>query len=87
MPVIRVSNEAYQKLLRLQADDGNSMSIFMDRLIARYGDLEDETKRTESGNKGRSQKRTRKSGGKSRGADKGSGEQKWVAGIEGLVEG
>lgn len=35
MPVIRVSNETYQKLLKLQAEDGNTMSIFMDRLIAK----------------------------------------------------
>ena len=34
MPVIRVSNETYQKLLRLQADDGNTMSIFLDRFVA-----------------------------------------------------
>jgi len=35
MPVIRVSNEAYQKILKLQAEDGNSMSIFMDRLMTK----------------------------------------------------
>ena len=57
MPVIRVSNEAYQKLLGLQSKDGNSMSVFMDRLVARYGELEDESKRTESRDKGRSPKR------------------------------
>lgn len=35
MPVIRVSNEAYKKLLELQARDGNTMSVFMDRLLAK----------------------------------------------------
>jgi predicted FMN-binding regulatory protein PaiB len=35
MPVIRVSNEAYQKILKLQAQDGNAMSIFIDRLMDR----------------------------------------------------
>ena len=35
MPVIRVSNETYQKLLRLQAEDGNAMSVFMDRFVSK----------------------------------------------------
>jgi hypothetical protein len=34
MPVIRISNEAYQKLLSLQAEDGNTMSVFFDRFVA-----------------------------------------------------
>jgi len=36
MPVIRVSNEAYRTLLRLQAEDGNTMSVFLDRFFAKY---------------------------------------------------
>ena len=35
MPVIRVSNEAYQQILKLQAEDGNAMSVFIDRFLAR----------------------------------------------------
>lgn len=57
MPVVRVSNETYQKILELQAKDGNSMSVFMDRLITRYKELEDESKRAKSGDKSRSPKR------------------------------
>lgn len=36
MPVIRVSNEAYRTLLRLQAEDGNTMSVFLDRFFAKH---------------------------------------------------
>ena len=84
MPVIRVSNETYQILLELQAKDGNSMSIFMDRLMARYKELEDaersqDRERTEGGDK----KRTRKTAGKS--GKKGKSSREWLLGIEGLV--
>ncbi|MBA7698910.1 hypothetical protein ES703_107593 [subsurface metagenome] len=41
MPVIKVSNETYQLLLRKQAEDGNAMSVVMDRLMANMKDLED----------------------------------------------
>ena len=67
MPVVRVSNETYQKILELQAKDGNSMSVFMDRLIARYKELEDaqqqseDRKSTKSGDKSGSPKRARAS--------------------------
>jgi hypothetical protein len=37
MPVVKVSNEAYKVLLQRQAEDGNSMSIVMDRLLAATG--------------------------------------------------
>lgn len=84
MPVIRVSNEAYRMLLGLQAKDGNSMSVFMDRLIVKYKELEDaersqDCERTEGGDK----KRTRKTSGKS--GKKGKNSREWLHGIEGLV--
>ena len=40
MPVIKVSNETYQALLRKQAEDGNAMSVVMDRLMANLKELE-----------------------------------------------
>ena len=40
MPVIKVSNEVYQELLRRQAKDGNVMSIVMDRLMAHLKEME-----------------------------------------------
>ena len=40
MPVIKVSNETYQALLRKQAEDGNAMSVVMDRLMASLKELE-----------------------------------------------
>ena len=78
MPVIRVSNEAYQKLLTLQAKDGNAMSIFMDRLMAKVvSDGSKDSEPAKSRAKSRAKKRRRKR------ADK---DPKWVAGIVGLTK-
>jgi len=41
MPVIKVSNETYQELLKRQAQDGNVMSIVMDRLMLHIKEMED----------------------------------------------
>lgn len=41
MPVVKVSNETYHELLQRQAKDGNSMSVVIDRLMARFRELED----------------------------------------------
>jgi hypothetical protein len=73
MPVIRVSNEAYQKILRLQAEDGNAMSIFIDRLMAKV--VPDDGHKDGGTAKGRAKKRAR---GKTRKT------RKWLLGIEGL---
>ena len=51
MPVIKVSNEAYQELLRRQAKDGNVMSIVMDRLIAHLKEVEDEKRERDKNRK------------------------------------
>ena len=84
MPVIRVSNETYQKLLELQAKDGNSMSIFMDRLVGKYLDCiegESEGTRTRSKNTGESSKRA------GRASKKESGKSgKLVEGLEDVYE-
>ena len=40
MPVINISREAYQVLLRGQSEDGNSMAIYFDRFLSKMQEYE-----------------------------------------------
>ena len=86
MPVIKVSNEVYQELLRRQAKDGNVMSIVMDRLIAHLKEMEDEKRdNNRKSVESRVEKRIRESD-KKRG-NRAKGTSGGFLGIEGLSSG